>query len=168
MIFFRRIKAVHSMLAPAQERFDKLVHSNTLASVHHSSVRAPHKERLHPNGILPCSRSSPAAPGRISASLQRVRPQQGDSDPKIASLDGQEFALTYFRLAFASRLRESVPKPPALAPSGPGNAQEVVVLRKTPANNPVKLATAATPSGEHPTSHQRQPRTRPNSHETAR
>jgi hypothetical protein len=154
------ITAVHSMRAPALERFDKLVHSNTPASVHHSSVRAPHKERLHPNGI-PCSRSSPPAAGPISASLPgRVPLQQGDWGPKIVSLDGQESEPTYSRLAFASPSQESVPIPPARAPSGRDSAQEVVPLRKTPADKLVKSETAATPFAAHPSWHRRQQRTR--------
>jgi hypothetical protein len=52
------------------------------------------------------------------------------------------------------------PKPPARAPSGPGNAQEVVPQRRTPADNLVKLETAATPFAAHPSWHRRQQRTR--------
>ena len=154
------ITAVHSTLAPALERFDKLVRSSTLASSDHSSVRPPHRERLHPNGI-PCPRNSPAAAGRISASrCERVLWPQDDSDPKIVSLDGQESEPTYSGLAFASPSQESVPKLPARTPSAQGSAQEVVPPRKTPADNLVKLETAATPFAAHPSCHRRQQRTR--------
>lgn len=154
------ITAVHSMRAPALERFDKRARSNRPVPVHHSSVRPPHKERLHPNGIL-YSRSTPAAVGPASARLHGpIPPQQRDSDPKIASLDGQESEPTYSRLAFASPSQASVPKPPARAPSGRGSAQEVVPPRKTPADNLVKWETAATPFAAHPSWHRRRQRTR--------
>ena len=156
----RTIRAVPSALSPEQEQSDKPVRSNTRVSVHYPSLRVARKVRPRPNEI-PYRHSIPVLAGLVSALRSELvlRPQDG-SDPKIAALDGQQFVPMCFHLAFASRLRESVPKPPALPRSFPGSSQGAVRPRTIPAGNPGKSETGAIPFVEHPNWRQRPQKTR--------
>ena len=104
------IRAARSMLSPAPKQFDRRDHSNTPALVHHSSERAPHRERPRPNGIL-FSRSSPVLAALIFGLRSARAPLPLDvSDPKIVALGGQESAPKYCGLALSSPSQESAPK----------------------------------------------------------
>ncbi len=154
------IRAVRSTLSPERERFDTPVRSSTRASGHRPSGRAAHKVPLRPNETL-SGRSIPGLTGPVSAlRCERFLPPQDVLDPKTVALDDPQLAPACCCLAFANRLRESVPRPLALAPSCLGSAQGAVPLRKTPADNPVKLETATKPFVEHPNWHRMPQKTR--------
>ena len=164
MVYPVMLRVARSMLSPAPKQFDRRDHSNTPALVHHSSERAPHRERPRPNGIL-SSHSSPVLAALIFGLRSARAPLPLDvSDPKIVALGGQESAPKYCGLALSSPSQESAPKQRARAPSCQGNAQEVAPLRKTPADNPVKSVTAATASAARSSRRQRQRQTRSSLH----
>lgn len=147
------------------ERCDRQVHSSRRASVRHSTEHAIHIRLPHPSGIRSLYNTS--APSSTISALRTARfvEQLGVLGPKIASLDGREFAPMWFRLALANQLQGSAPKPQVPAPSylgtGPGSPR----LRKTPADNLVKLEKATIPCEALPNSHQKQQRTLRRFHE---
>ena len=164
MVYPVMLRVARSMLSPAPKQFDRRDHSNTPASVHHSKARVAHRGRPHPNGSL-SPHSSPVLTGPISPlrSERSLLPQDA-ADPRTAAPGGQKSAPRYCGLALSSPLPESAPKQRARAASCQGNAQEVAPLRKTPADNPVKSGTAATPSGARSSRHRTQRQTRSNLH----
>src|SRR5216684_1038319 len=152
------------MLSPAPAQFERLVRSKTSELVRPSSASGAHRGWPHPNGTL-SSHSSPAPTVPTSAlRSESVLPWQDVSDPKTVVLGGRESARACSRLAASNRSQGSAPKQPVRAPFGPGTAQGVVPLRKTPADNLVKSGTVATPSGKRRHRCQRRQRIRANLH----
>ena len=148
------LTAADRVLSPDQESLGRPGRAKIRALAHPSIWNAAHTGSLHPNKI-PC-RSSVEVEKVLSSPFDSVHLTLHASGPRIAGPERLTSWPTCFRSAPASPSSELAPKQPARAISIPDAVQEVVGLRRPPADKTVMSEKAAKPGGVYQHSHQTQ------------